>query len=76
MTKNKIMTKNMGESDRMNRTIVAAVFGILFCSNFGSGALGIIFLVIAGIFFLTSFIRFCPLYFHIGIKTCSIIEKK
>lgn len=70
------MTKNMGESDRMNRTIVAAVFGIIFCSNIASAALAIIFLVIAGILFLTSFIRFCPLYFHIGIKTCSIVEKK
>lgn len=70
------MKKNMGTSDRIIRIIIAAIVGILFFTGIISGTLGIILLVLAGVFVLTSMISFCPLYAPFGLSTCSIKEKK
>ncbi len=64
------MKKNMGNADRFIRIFVAVIFAILYLTNTVSGTLGIIFLAIAIIFLLTSFISFCPLYTVIGVNTC------
>lgn len=64
------MKKNMGNADRIIRLILAAVIAILFFTHTISGTLGIVLLVFAGIFVLTSFISFCPLYPIFGINTC------
>lgn len=72
------MKKNMGNTDRTVRFLVAAIIGISYFTGFLTGTLGIVLLVLAGIFLLTSFIGFCPLYAPFGISTCSIkkgIEK-
>lgn len=65
------MKKNMGLADRIIRILIAAVVVILYATNVISGTFGIILLVLAGIFVLTSFIGFCPLYlpFRISSKT-------
>lgn len=70
------MKKNMGMADRVIRIIIAAVIAVLFFMKIIPGTLGIILLVLAGIFLLTSFISFCPLYAPFGINTCSVKEKK
>ncbi|MBV7268825.1 YgaP family membrane protein [Winogradskyella luteola] len=70
------MKKNMGTADRVIRIIIAAIVGVLYFKEIISGTLGIILLVVAGIFILTSFISFCPLYAPFGIRTCSIGNKK
>lgn len=62
-------------ADRVIRVIIAAVIAILFFTNTISGTLGIILLVLAGIFVLTSFISFCPLYAPFGINTCATNNK-
>lgn len=69
------MKKNMGSADRVIRLIIAAVIGVLFFTGVIPGTLGIILLVVAGIFALTSFISFCPLYAPFGINSCSVKEK-
>lgn len=69
------MTKNMGSADRIIRVIIAAIVGILYFTETISGTLGIILLVLAGVFVLTSLISFCPLYAPFGIKTYKIKEK-
>lgn len=69
------MTKNMGSADRIIRVIIAAIVGILYFTGTISGTLGIVLLVLAGVFVLTSLISFCPLYAPFGIKTCKIKEK-
>jgi len=69
------MKKNMGSADRIIRIIIAAIVGILFYTGIISGTLGIVLLVLAGVFVLTSFISFCPLYAPFGIKTCAVKEK-
>jgi len=65
------MKKNMGNVDRAIRIIIAALLAILYFTNVISGTLGLILLVLAGVFVLTSLISFCPLYAPFGIKTCS-----
>lgn len=69
------MKKNMGSADIAIRVIVAIIFGILYFANIVTGTIGIILLVIAVIFLLTSIFNFCPLYVPFGISTSSE-EKK
>jgi hypothetical protein len=64
------MKKNMGNADRIIRILIAALIAVLFLTNRISGTLGIVLLVLAGVFLLTSFISFCPLYAPLGITTC------
>jgi hypothetical protein len=64
------MKKNMGNADRVIRIIIAAVIAGLFFANIIPGVLGIVLMVLAGVFLLTSFISFCPLYAPFGISTC------
>lgn len=70
------MKKNMGSADKIIRIIIAAIIGLLYFTGTISGTLGIVLLVLAGIFVLTSFISFCPLYAPFGISTCSVKEKR
>jgi len=64
------MKKNMGNADRIIRVIIAAVIGVLYFSGVIPGTLGIVLLVLAGIFVLTSLVSFCPLYAPFGLRTC------
>lgn len=64
------MKANMGGIDRIVRSLIAAVIAVLFFMNIISGTLGIVLLVFAGVFLLTSLISFCPLYTLIGLNTC------
>jgi hypothetical protein len=63
------MKKNMGAVDKGFRILVAVVVVILYFTNVISGTLGIVLLIFAGIFVLTSLISFCPLYTFLGINT-------
>jgi hypothetical protein len=64
------MKKNMGSLDRIIRTALALIVGVLYFNGTLVGTLGIVLLVFATIFLLTSFISFCPLYTVFGIRTC------
>lgn len=64
------MKKNMGSADRVVRIILAAVFAVLYFTGTVTGTLGIILLVLGGIFLLTSLVSFCPLYALVGLRTC------
>lgn len=64
------MKKNMGTKDKILRTLVALIILILNYTGIVSGTLGIILLVLAGIFAITSFVSFCPLYLPFGLNTC------
>ena len=64
------MKKNMGSADRITRLLIAAIVAVLYFTNVITGTLGIVLLVIAGVFVLTSVISFCPLYSLFGIRTC------
>ena len=70
------MKKNMGQTDKIIRGILAAAIAILYFTNVISGTVALILGVFALIFLLTSFVSFCPLYAPFGINTRSKIEGK
>jgi len=63
------MKTNMGIIDRVIRIVVALIFIGLYFANVITGTLAIVLLVLAGVFALTSFVGFCPLYWPLGIST-------
>ena len=65
------MKKNMGTADRIIRVLLAAIFVALYFTGTVTGTWGIVLLVLAGVFVLTSVVSFCPLYAPFGMKTCS-----
>lgn len=64
------MKKNMGNTDRIIRVLLAIVFVALYFTNTVTGTLGIVLLVFAGAFVLTSLVSVCPLYSVLGFSTC------
>ena len=66
------MKKNMGGIDRIFRLFMAAIIVGLYAFGVISGTLGIILLIVAGIFILTSFVSFCPLYAPFGLSSCKV----
>jgi len=70
------MKTNMGSTDRIIRVLIAAVIGVLYITGTISGTLGIVLLVLASVFVLTSLVSFCPLYAPFGIRTCPVKEVK
>ncbi len=63
------MKKNMGFIDKAIRIIIAVVIAGLYFTNMISGTVAIVLLILAGVFIVTSFISFCPLYYPFGIST-------
>jgi hypothetical protein len=63
------MKKNIGTIDKVVRILITVVIAILFFTHVLSGTIGIILLILAAIFVLTSLISFCPLYLPFGINT-------
>jgi hypothetical protein len=70
------MKKNMGTADRVIRVIITAIIGVLYFSGTITGMLGMVLIILAGVFALTSLISFCPLYTLFGIRTCPNKEKE
>lgn len=64
------MKANMGSTDKMVRIVIAVVIAALYFTNTISGTLGLVLLILAGIFVLTSLVSYCPLYAPFGISTC------
>lgn len=63
------MKKNMGNADRAIRVIIALIIAGLYAANVITGTLGIVLIVLAVVFLLTSFVSFCPLYTIFGLST-------
>lgn len=56
------MKKNMSGLDRMLRFIIAVAVVSLYYFNVIEGTLAYVLMALAGVFVLTSFVSFCPLY--------------
>lgn len=65
----------MGRLDRILRIVLALLFVALYATNVITGTLGIVLIVASGIFLITSFLSFCPLYTVFGLNTCSVKNK-
>jgi len=70
------MKKNMGTVDRVIRVLIAVVFAVLFFTKVVTGIPGIILLVLAVVFLLTSVVSFCPLYLPFKLSTRGKEEKR
>ncbi len=68
------MTINMGKADRILRPLLAIVFIALYFTGTLTGTLGMVLLVVAAVFLLTSLMGSCPLYTLFGIRTCPVEE--
>lgn len=64
------MKKNMGNVDRIIRLLLAAIFAYLYFAGIVTGTIGIILVILGGIFVLTSLVGFCPLYTLFGFNSC------
>ncbi len=56
------MKRNMSNTDRIVRVIVAALFAYLYFSGAVVGTLGVVLVVLGAVFLLTAVVAFCPLY--------------
>ena len=63
------MKANMGTIDRIIRTALAILVGVLWYSGQISGTVAIVLGVLAIVFLLTSVVSFCPLYAPFRIST-------
>jgi hypothetical protein len=63
------MQKNMGTADRAIRTVVALVLGWLYLTGRIPGWLGIVLLLVAVMFLVTSFVAVCPGYLPFNCST-------
>jgi uncharacterized membrane protein len=63
------MKKNIGNTDRILRLIVATVFAALYFTDTITGIFGTVLLVLAVAFVLTSLVKSCPLYSLMGLNT-------
>ncbi|TAF57084.1 MAG: DUF2892 domain-containing protein [Sphingobacteriia bacterium] len=59
----------MGTLDKAVRVLIALAIAVMYFLQMISGWLAIVLLLFAGIFIVTSFISFCPLYLPFGIST-------
>jgi uncharacterized SAM-binding protein YcdF (DUF218 family) len=64
------MKKNMGNTDKVIRLILAIGISLLYYFDIIQGTLAYVLMALAIIFLITSFISFCPLYKAFGISTC------
>ena len=64
------MKKNVGNTDRIIRVVLAIVFAGLYLTQMVEGTFGMVLLVLSGIFLATSLISFCPIYSLLGMSTC------
>ena len=63
------MKKNMGNTDKLVRVILALVLSALYFTDVIPGTPGLVLTVLAIVFLLTSLVSFCPLYLPFGINT-------
>ena len=69
------MKKNMSSADRIIRLVISAILVALYFTNIIGGTVGLILLILATVFTITSIISFCPLYSIFGISTCPVKQQ-
>jgi uncharacterized membrane protein len=71
------MKKNVGNSDRIIRSLIAVTIIILYFTSIITGTIGIVLLALAAVFVITAFVGICPLYLilrwstHVGKQKVS-----
>jgi hypothetical protein len=65
-----MFSPNVGNKDKFIRTTLALTLALLAYTQVLSGPLGLAALGIAFLLIATGYLRFCPLYKLLGIRTC------
>ena len=63
------MKQNVGNTDRIVRFVLAAIFVALYFTGVVNGTLGMVLLVLAVVFAVTAAINFCPIWFLFKFST-------
>jgi hypothetical protein len=63
------MKRNMSNTDRIIRAVLAAIFAYLYFGGIVTGILGVVIVVLGAVFLLTAVIAFCPLYAPFKLST-------
>jgi divalent metal cation (Fe/Co/Zn/Cd) transporter len=66
------MKNNVGNTDKIIRLVVAVALVALYFTGKITGTLGIIGLVVAGVFTFTALAGTCPIYSLLGASTCPV----
>tara|TARA_R110001583_G_scaffold84771_2_gene222618 strand:+ start:950 stop:1159 length:210 start_codon:yes stop_codon:yes gene_type:complete len=69
------MKKNMGNSDKLIRLLIAVIIAALYYTKIIDGTVAIILMAIGIVLLLTSLLNFCPLYKIVGLNTCKVSKK-
>lgn len=64
------MKKNIGNTDKLVRLILALVIAVLYFTNVIEGTLAVVLGIVALVLVLTSLINFCGIYAIFGCSTC------
>lgn len=64
------MKKNVGNMDKGIRIVLAIIFGALYFTGTVTGTMGLVLVILGGVFVLTSLAGFCPIYSIVGLNTC------
>jgi hypothetical protein len=63
------MKRNMSNTDRIVRVVLAALFAYLYFGGMVTGILGIVLVILGAVFLLTAVVAFCPLYVPFKFST-------
>jgi len=66
------MKKNIGNYDKIIRTVLAIAIIGAYVFQLISGMLAMVLLVVAAIFVVTSFVGVCPIYLPFGVSSCKV----
>lgn len=56
------MKRNLSNTDRVVRVVLAALLAYLYFGGMVTGSFGIVLLVLGAVFLFTAVVAFCPLY--------------
>ena len=63
------MQRNISNIDRIVRLVISALFVYLYVSGIVPGTFGIVLVVLAVVFTLTTVVAFCPIYAIFKLST-------
>jgi len=63
------MKRNLSNTDRIVRVVIAALFAYLYFAGIVTSGLGIVLVVLGAVFVLTSVVSFCPIYAMFKLST-------
>ena len=63
------MKANVGNTDRIIRFVLAAVFAVLYFTGTVGGTLGLVLLILGVVFLVTGLVRTCPIWALLKINT-------